>query len=81
MVELMGVEPTAYTMRTCRSSQLSYSPLDLYLNIAWILDNFKSHDWRILSFFVFYQCRPLTNSRSQYETFSMELISRYSSVV
>lgn len=35
MVELMGVEPTAYTMRTCRSSQLSYSPvLFHFFNIA-----------------------------------------------
>ena len=26
MVELVGVEPMTYTMRTYRSSQLSYSP-------------------------------------------------------
>ena len=28
MVELLGVEPMTYTMRTYRSSQLSYSPMD-----------------------------------------------------
>ena len=27
MVELVGVEPMTYTMRTYRSSQLSYSPI------------------------------------------------------
>lgn len=27
MVELVGVEPMTYTMRTYRSSQLSYSPM------------------------------------------------------
>ena len=41
MVELMGVEPTAYTMRTCRSSQLSYSPLILFFNIACLSRFFK----------------------------------------
>ena len=29
MVELVGVEPMTYTMRTYRSSQLSYSPIYL----------------------------------------------------
>ena len=30
MVELVGVEPMTYTMRTYRSSQLSYSPIHFY---------------------------------------------------
>ena len=33
MVEQMGVEPTTYTMRTYRSSQLSYCPTKQYLLI------------------------------------------------
>ena len=52
MVELVGVEPMTYTMRTYRSSQLSYSPIFLlptfallwstFLKIAILLKNTSS---------------------------------------
>ena len=50
LVELMGVEPTAYTMRTCRSSQLSYSPEYVSSNIALKCQVFKAYVVKILPF-------------------------------
>ena len=46
----MGVEPTAYTMRTCRSSQLSYSPEYVSPNIAPKCQVFKAY---VVKFFLF----------------------------
>ena len=41
MVELMGVEPTTSTLRTSRSSQMSYSPMILFSYFTPFPENVK----------------------------------------
>ena len=74
MVEQKGVEPSTYTMRTYRSSQLSYCPIKLYY-VIYI--NIQKNQMLFLRFHKIFPIKNPVDAPARSHDHSFEVLQKY----